>query len=104
MALDAHMSMIQVLDAYLNEELGVEGTGGGVEGRSSNVGVDLVLSRDGVCSKQVHELNGGEASISHAGEDLACRVGWLGDGQVRSRARNIGTTRHELQAWPTTAV
>ena len=91
------MRLIFVADAYLNEELGVEGAGSGVEGRSGNVGVDFVLSRDGMRGQQVHKLDGGEACILHASKDALDGVGGLGDEVVGGGARVVGTASHELE-------
>ena len=54
--------------------------------------------------EQGDDFNRRETGISHAGEDLASRVGRLGNGQIGGGAREIRTARQELQTRSTTAV
>ena len=92
------------VDAYLNEELGVERAGGRVEWRTSNVGVDFVLSRDGVCGEQVDKLDRGEASVLHTGKDLFSGVSGLGYKAVGRCTGVVRATSHELETRATEAV
>lgn len=70
----------------------------------SDISVDLILSSDGVCSKQVDELGRGEGSILHARENLVSGVGWLGDKSIRRGLRVVRTASQELEARATQAV
>lgn len=93
-----------VAGTYLDEELVVECAGGGVEGRSSDVSINLILCRYGVSGKQVHELNGGESGISHASEDLVNTIGGLRDEAVGGGTRVVGAASHELETRTTKTV
>lgn len=93
-----------MVGAHLNEELGVERAGSRVEWRASNISVDFVLSRDGVCGEQMDKLNGGEAGVCHTREDLLCRVSGLGNEVVGRGTGVVRATSHELETRATEAV
>ena len=92
------------LEEDLEEDLGVEGEGGRVEGNSLAVEDESVRASDGVRGEEVDQVGGGEASIGHTREDLVDVVLGLGDETQRGGVGRIGTTSKELQARGTRAV
>ena len=71
----------------LNEELGVEDSGGRVEGCSGDGFIDMVRSSNGVGSKQSNNLGRAEVtSIGESSKNLVNTVEGLRDSQVRSRS------------------
>ena len=67
-------------------------------------GVDVVLSRDRVGSKDRSDLGRREPSVCHAREDRVGRVGRLRNKSVGGDLRDVGATSEELEAWATSAV
>ena len=89
----------------LDEELGVEELGGGVEGRSGDGRVDVVGGGDGVRSEERDDLGGGEASgVREAGEDAVDGVERLRDGQVGSGLGCISAADEDVELRSTGAV
>ena len=94
----------RALEERLDEELRVERAGRRVEGRARDRRVDPVLGRDGVRGEEVDDLDGGEARVAHAREDLVVIVRGLGDEQVGRGLRDVGAAGEELEAWAPRAV
>ena len=94
----------RALEERLNEELRVERAGGRVERRAGDRRVDLVLGGDGVRGEEVDDLDGGEARVAHAREDLVVVVRRLGHEQVGGGARDVGPACEELEAGTACAV
>ena len=67
-------------------------------------GVDVVLSRDRVGSKDRSDLGRREPSVCHAREDRVGRVGRLRNKSVGGDLRDVGATSEELEARATSAV
>ena len=67
----------------LDEELGVEDSGGRVEGGSGDRFIDMVCSSNGVGSKQSNNLGRAEVtSIGESSENLVNTIEGLRDSQV----------------------
>jgi len=92
------------LEEDLEEDLGVEGTDGGVEGGSGDRGVNNIGGSDGVGGQESDGLLGREAGIGEAGQDLGDAVGGLRDSQVGSGRLGGGAAEVELQLGSTRAV
>lgn len=86
------------LEKDLEEDLGVEGEGRGVERYGGAVDSERVRASDGMRDEQVDEVLRGETSIGHAVEDLVERVLGLGDRAILGRELGIGAAGQELEA------
>jgi len=92
------------LEEDLEEDLGIEGANGGVEGSSGDGGVDNIGCSDGVRGEESDGLLGREASIGETGEDSGDAVGGLRNGQIGSSSLGSGAAELELEAGSTRAV
>ena len=92
------------LEEDLEEDLGVEGADGRVEGSSRDGRVNNIGGSDGVGGEEGDGLLRREAGIGEASQDLGDAVGGLRDSQVGSSSLGSGAAELELQAGGTGAV
>ena len=95
---------LSTLEENLEEDLGVEGADGRIEGSSGDGNVNDVGSGNGVRGEESNGLLRAEASISEASQDARDIIGGFGDGKIGSGGDGWGTTRHELELGGTRTV
>lgn len=92
------------LEQDLEEDLGVEGERGGVEGNCLVSWDECVRTSNGVRCEQVDELSGCEATVCHTGEDNVDIALRQRDGVVTGGEGSVRATSQELQLGCTRAV
>jgi hypothetical protein len=92
------------LEQDLEEDLGIEGADGGVEGGSGDGHIDDVCSGDRVGGEESNNLRCVESGISETLQDGVDAVGGLGDSEIGGGGDGGWATEHELEPGGTRAV